>query len=118
MESRKLDYGNIAYFKMVGDSMNNGLRNAIGNGDTLVCAPIKVGELVIGDMVAVESSESVVVGVVDNVGKSFVTLSRLNPRFGNKRILVRRTTFYLVLETRRKMAAAYDGILICLKGLA
>ncbi len=106
---------------MVGDSMNNGKRNAIGAGDTMVCVPIKVGELICGDIVVVKSSGKVVVGVVESIGKAFVTLSRYNPRFGgerNLRILSRRTTFYLVLETQRKRAAAYDGLMVCLKGLA
>lgn len=118
MAEREFDYANITYFAMVGDGMDNGKSDGIKDGETLVCVPIKSGDLIVGDVVVVKSSGKVVVGVVDNIGKRFVILSRNNPDFGKANIPTRLSRFYLVLESRRKRAGAYDGVLICLKGLA
>lgn len=118
MDKRVFDYANITYFKMVGKGMDNGERDSIEHGTTLVCVPIKVGDLIRGDIVVAESSGKVVVGVVDNIGKRVVALSRYNPKCRGVRIPTRLSRFYLVLETRCKKAGAYDGVLICLNGFA
>ena len=115
---RKLDYDNMAYFRMVGDSMDNGGKESIEDGTTMVCVPVKVCDLMFGDIVAVKASGKTIVGIVCNIGKGVVTLSRYNPRFGEVKTLTRLSKFFLVLETRRKRGGAYDGVLVCLKGLA
>lgn len=118
MAKREFDYDRITYFTMVGDVMDDGKRDGIENGATLVCVPIKVGDLICGDVVVVKSSGKGIVGVVDNVGKRFVTLSRNNPECGKVNIPTRLSKFYLVIETRHKKAGAYDGVTIGFRGLA
>lgn len=114
MKGREFDYAKITYFTMVSDGMDDGSIDSISKGDTMVCVPINVGDLNSGDIVVVMSSGKMVIGVVDNVGKGFVSLSRYNPRYGKVRIPTRLSRFYLVLESRRKR----DGVTIGLMGLA
>lgn len=112
---RKFDYDNIAYFRMVGNAMDNGGKGSISNGEIMICVPVGICDLDCGDVVVAKAYGKLLVGIVDNIEKGKITLSRYNPHFGAVSIPTRLSKFYLVLETRYKKAAAYDGLIFNLQ---
>ena len=102
------------YFKMSDRCMDDGLRHSILFGDTIVCVPVKVGDIATGKEVAVIADGRLTVGVVSKIERGFVELSPYNPLFSKKRILTRCAEFYLIVETRHKR----DGEFIFMGGLA
>lgn len=113
---RKLDYEKRRDFTMVGDSMDNGSKDSICNGDVMVCVPMEVNGIMEGDTVLVCTSIRTVVGVVCGVSRRSVTLSWNNG--GRVTVSTRGAVFYLVIETRHKRSGYYDGMAVCFRGMA
>ncbi|MBR6262577.1 MAG: hypothetical protein IKR05_05105 [Prevotella sp.] len=113
---RKLDYEKRRDFTMVGDSMDNGSKDSICNGDTMVCVPMKANDIVEGDTVLISTTARTIVGVVSVVGSRSVTLSWNNG--GRVTVSTRGAVFYLVIETRHKRSGYYDGLAVCFRGMA
>ncbi len=106
------------HFMMNDNSMDDGKKHSISKGDIMVCTPIVLGNINVGDVIVARIDKRIVVGIVERKANGVVITSPYNPTSVSNRILTRRAEFYLVVETRHKRGGSFDDMVICLRGIA